>query len=213
LLVRSGFGTIWVAGLLLAGSAAAQAPAPAATPVPAPAAPATTAPAPVPAAAAPAASPTPAPPAWKPFQEFAFLSGAWAGSATVGTRVGGRVARFGPEIGGAFFVEHASTILAAEEGGRPEETLDEQGLLSYDREKRRYVATWFFSNGVSAVLDVELLPDGFRLVSREVVNYESGTRMRILFQRQPAGDVAMSVDLAGPGRDFTSWLVSGMKKR
>lgn len=166
------------------------------------------------AAAAPPPTPTPTPaPVWKPFQEFAFLAGSWAGGASAGPRVGGRVARFGPELGGAFYVLHASTILAAEEGGRPEETLEEEGWLSYDREKRRYAATWFFSNGVSAVLDVEFLPDGFRLLSREVVNYEAGTRVRILVQRPAAGDAAVSIDLAPPGKDFVPWLVSTLKKR
>ena len=166
-----------------------------------------------PAGTAVAATTTPPAAAWKPFQEFAFLTGSWAGGATVGARFGGRVARFDPQYGGNFFVLHASTILAAEEGGRPEETLEETGWFAYDREKRKYTATWFFSNGVMAVLDVELLPDGLRLVSREVVNYEAGTRARILFQRRAEGDVAMNVDLASPGKDFVAWLVSDLRKK
>ncbi len=166
-------------------------------------------------AAGPVATPTlaPAVPAWKPFQELAFLSGAWTGGASVGTRFGGRVARFGSELVGGFFVAHASTILAAEEGGRPEETLEEEGWFAYDREKRKYTATWFFSNGVSGVFDVEVLPDGVRLLSRELVNYEAGTRARMLFQKRPEGDVAMDVDLAPPGKDFAPWLVSALKKK
>ena len=75
------------------------------------------------------------------------------------------------------------------------------------------MATWFFSNGVSAVLDVEFLSDGFRLLSREVVNYEAGTRVRVLVQRPAAGDVAVSIDLAPPGKDFVPWLASTLKKR
>jgi hypothetical protein len=144
---------------------------------------------------------------------MAFLSGSWTGGASVGQRVGGRVARFGPELLGVFFVLRGSTILAAEEGGRPEETLDEEGWFAYDREKRRYAATWFFSNGVSGVFDVEVLPDGVRLLSRELVNYEAGTRARMLFQRRPDGDVAMNVDLAPPGKDFMPWLVSVLRKK
>ena len=172
--------------------------------------------------ALPAASPTPSPapaptaaaiPAWKPFQEMAFLTGTWTGGASVGARIGGRVARFGPELLGACFVIHGSTILAAEEGGRLEETLDEEGWFAYDREKRRYVATWFFSNGVTGVFDVELLPDGLRLLSRELVNYESGTRARMLFQRRPEGDVSMNVELAPPGKDFVPWVVSALKRK
>ena len=52
-----------------------------------------------------------------------------------------------------------------------------------------------------------------RLLSRELVNYEAGTRARIVFQRRPEGDVAMNVDLAPPGKDFVPWLVSALKKK
>ena len=201
--MRGGAGTKWLAGWMLAAATAAGQTAvpPAASPAPTP--PTTGA----------AATPTSAPAAWKPFQEIAFLSGAWTGGASVGTRFGGRVARFGPELLGVFFVAHASTILAAEEGGRAEETFEEEGWFAYDREKRKYTATWFFSNGVSGVFDVEILPDGARLLSRELVNYESGTRARMLFQKGPEGDVTMNVDLALPGKDFVPWLVSALKKK
>jgi hypothetical protein len=204
--MHTGSGSKWLMGLtFLAATAAGQtAVPPAATPVPVP-------------AAGPAATPTAPPaaaaaPAWKPFQELAFLAGSWTGGASLGPRFGGRVARFGPELSGAFFVVHGSTFLAAEEGGR-EETLEEEGWFAYDREKRKYVATWFFSNGAAGAFDVELLPDGVRLLSREVVNYESGTRARLLFQKRPDGDVTMNVDLAAPGRDFVPWLVSALKKK
>ena len=209
--MRAGGSSKWLMGLMFVAATAAGQPAapPAGTPAPVPAgAPGLAATAtPTPAAAAPANAP-----AWKPFQEFAFLTGAWTGGATLGARFGGRVARFGTELGGVFFVLHGSTFLAADESGR-EETFEEEGWFAYDREKRRYVATWFFSNGVTGSFDVELLPDGVRLTSRELVNYESGTRARLLFQRRPEGDVTMNVDLAAPGKDFVPWLVSALKKK
>src|SRR5438477_11652655 len=37
--------------------------------------------------------------AWKPFQEFGFLTGAWSGTAESGSRVGGRVSRWSLEMG------------------------------------------------------------------------------------------------------------------
>lgn len=220
--MRAGAGTKWLMGLIFASTTAAGqtavpppatgASAPAALPVPTPAQ-AQTQTQTQPLVPTPTPAPAAATPTWKPFQEMAFLSGSWAGGASVGPRFGGRVARFGPELLGTFFVVHGSTILAAEEGGRPEETLEEEGWFAYDREKRKYVATWFFSNGVSGLFDVELLPDGIRLNSRELVNYEAGTRARMLFQKQPGGDVTMNVDLAAPGKDFLPWLVSTLKKK
>jgi hypothetical protein len=207
--MHASVGSKWLMGLMFfAATAAGQtAVPPAAPPATGPAAPPVATPTPQP--PAPAA---PAAPAWKPFQELAFLTGSWTGTASLGARFGGRVARFGPELSGAFFVVRGSTFLAAEEGAR-EETLEEEGWFAYDREKRKYVATWFFSNGVVGAFDVELLLDGVRLTSREVVNYESGTRARLLFQRRPEGDVAMNVDLAAPGKDFVPWLVSALKKK
>jgi hypothetical protein len=201
-------GATGLAAVLLLGvcSAVSQTAAPpAVSPAPTPSAPATS--------SAPAGTGAAGAAAWKPFQEMAFLSGSWTGAATVASRVGGRVARIGPEFFGAFFVFHGSTILAAEEGGRSEETLEEEGWIAYDRDKRKYVATWYFSNGVTGVFDVELLTDGIRLVSREVVNYEAGTRARLVFQKRPEGDVAMNVDLAPPGKDFVAWIVSALRKK
>ena len=162
--MRPGGSSKWLMGLMFVAATAAGQPAapPAGTPVPVPGAGPGATPAPTPAAGSVPANVAANVPAWKPFQELAFLTGAWTGGASLGTRFGGRVARFGPELGGAFFVLHGSTFLAAEEGGR-EETLEEEGWFTYDREKRRYVATWFFSNGVTGSFDVELLPDGVRL--------------------------------------------------
>jgi len=207
--MRASGGSKWLMGLMFSAATATGQPAvpPVASPAAGQAAPPVATPAPQPPAAA-----APAAPAWKPFQELAFLTGSWTGTASLGARLGGRVARFGPELSGAFFVVRGSTFIAADEGGR-EETLEEEGWFAYDRERRKYVATWFFSNGVAGAFDVEVLPDGVRLLSRELVNYESGTRARLLFQRRPEGDVAMNVDLAAPGKDFVPWLVSALKKK
>jgi len=210
--------------LLLAGRAAAQnqpSPPPvttptAAAPVPAAAAPAPVAVTPAPATAAPAtAGPAPAPaaatPPWRPFQELAFLVGSWSGSAESGARVGGRVARFTPEFTGNYLVHRGSTILTADDG--TEETIEEVGTFTYDREKRRYVATYFFSTGISATFDVEIAPDGARLTSREVLNAEAGTRMRMLFSRKSDGELALSMDLAPGGKDFLPFLTSSLRKK
>jgi hypothetical protein len=184
-------------------------PTPAPTPATAAPAPATTGPAPVAAGPAPAA--TAASPAWRPFQEFAFLVGSWSGSAESGARVGGRVARFTPEFAGNYLVHRGSTILTADDG--KEETIEEVGYFAYDREKRRYVASYFFSTGISATFDVEIAPEGVRLASREFLNAEAGTKARMLFTRKADGELSLSTDLAPPGRDFVPWLVSALKKK
>jgi hypothetical protein len=184
--------------LILATPAAAQNPA---APAPAAAVPAPVT-ATVPAAAAPA---------WRPFQELGFLVGSWSGAAESGARVGGRVARFTPEFSGNYLVHRGSTILTADDG--KEETIDEVGYFAYDREKRRYVASYFFSTGISATFDVELAAESARLVSHELLNAEPGTRARMLFARKADGELSLSMDLAPPGRDFVPWLVSALKKK
>jgi hypothetical protein len=175
--------------LILAAPAAAQNPT-----VPAPA---TTAPAPA--------------PAWRPFQELGFLDGSWSGAAESGTRVGGRVARFTPESSGNYLVHRGSTILTADDG--KEETIEEVGYFAYDREKRRYVASYFFSTGISATFDVEVAPEGVRLVSRELLNAEAGTKARMLFARKADGALSLSMDLAPAGKDFVSFLTSSLRKK
>ena len=190
---RSGF-----LALILAAPAAAQNP---------------TAPAPATAVPAPATAPAPAAPApaWRPFQELGFLVGSWSGAAESGARVGGRVARFTPEFSGNYLVHRGSTILTADDG--KEETIEEVGYFAYDREKRRYVASYFFSTGISATFDVEVAPESARLVSRELLNAEAGTKARMLFARKADGELSLSMDLAPPGKDFVPFLTSSLRKK
>ena len=184
--------------LILAAPAAAQNP---------------TAPAPATAVPAPVTAPVPAAPApaWRPFQELGFLVGSWSGAAESGARVGGRVARFTPEFSGNYLVHRGSTILTADDG--KEETIEEVGYFAYDREKRRYVASYFFSTGISATFDVEVAPESARLVSRELLNAEAGTKARMLFARKADGELSLSMDLAPPGRDFVPFLTSSLRKK
>jgi hypothetical protein len=172
-----------------------------------------TAPAPTTAAPAPATAAVPAAPApaWRPFQELGFLVGSWSGAAESGTRVGGRVARFTPEFSGNYLVHRGSTILTADDG--KEETIEEVGYFAYDREKRRYVASYFFSTGIIATFDVDAAPEGVLLVSRELLNAEAGTKARMLFVRKADGDLSLSMDLAPAGKDFVSFLTSSLRKK
>lgn len=198
--------------LLTSGVAAAQnEPPPTPAPTPATAAPATATTNPAPVAAGPAPAATAALTPWRPFQEFAFLVGSWSGSAESGARVGGRVARFATEFTGNYLVHRGSTILTADDG--KEETIEEVGYFAYDREKRRYVASYFFSTGISATFDVEIAPEAVRLASRELLNAEAGTKARMLFTRKADGELSLSTDLAPPNKDFVPWLVSALKKK
>ena len=150
--MRPGASSKWLTGLMFAAAtAAAQTAAPpVSTPaaVPGSVSPATTAAPPSTAPAPPSTAGAAA--AWKPFQELAFLAGSWTGGASLGPRFGGRVARFGPELGGAFFVVRGSTILAADEGGRRRRSRSWAGSATTARRVRRDV---FFSNGVSRTFD------------------------------------------------------------
>ena len=184
--------------LILAAPAAAQNP---------------TGPAPATAVPAPATEAAPAAPApaWRPFQELGFLVGSWSGAAESGARVGGRVARFTPEFSGNYLVHRGSTILTADDG--KEETIEEVGYFAYDREKRRYVASYFFSTGISATFDVEVAPESARLVSRELLNAEAGTKARMLFAHNADGTLSLSMDLAPAGKDFVPFLTSSLRKK
>jgi hypothetical protein len=198
--------------LLTSGPAAAQIqPPPPPAPTPATAAPPPATAAPAPATAGPAPAAAAASPAWRPFQEFTFLIGSWSGSAESGARVGGRVARFTPEFTGNYLVHRGSTILTADDG--KEETIEEVGYFAYDREKRRYVASYFFSTGISATFDVEIAPEGVRLASRELLNAEAGTKARMLFSRKPDGELSLSMDLAPGGKEFVPFLTSSLRKK
>ncbi len=127
--------------------------------------------------------------------------------------MGGQVARFSLELAGTVFAERTTTVFPAEEG-RPEETFDEVGYVSYDREKRRYVAAYYFSTGVFGSYDVEILPEGgIRMTAASLANYEAGARSRRLLARKADGSLDLSLDLAPSGKDFTPFLSGALKKK
>ncbi|HQR47350.1 MAG TPA: hypothetical protein PLB02_09240 [Thermoanaerobaculia bacterium] len=160
-----------------------------------------------------AQAPAPAAPAWRPFSEFAFLLGSWSGTATSGGRIGGRVVRFAMELNGTLLVERGSTIYPAGDG-KPEETTEELGFFTYDREKRRYVATYFFSTGVFGAWDVEIPADGvLRMTAPALGNFEAGARGRLVFTRRADGGLDTALDIALPGKDFVGFQSSSLKKK
>ncbi|MGE5345164.1 MAG: hypothetical protein ACM3JH_04340 [Acidithiobacillales bacterium] len=164
-------------------------------------------------AQAAAQAPTPTGPAWSPFTEFAFLLGAWSGTATSGERIGGRITRFAMELDGTFLVERASALFPAGDG-KPEESEEEIGYVAYDRAKRTYVATYFFSTGVFGTFDVEFLPGGaIRMTAAALGNYEAGARSRILLTPRADGGLDSNIEIALPGKDFVAWRTSSLKKK
>jgi hypothetical protein len=165
------------------------------------------------AAQASAQAPAPTAPAWSPFREFAFLLGSWSGTAMSGERIGGRITRFAMELDGTFLVERTSTLFPAGDG-KPEETAEEIGYVAYDRGKRTYVATYFFSTGVFGTFDVEFLSGGaIRMTAPTLGNYEPGARSRILFTRRPDGGLDSTIEIAPPGKDFVAFLTGSLKKK
>lgn len=167
-------------------------------------------------AATPAATPLTTPavtPVWKPFQELGFLLGSWSGTAESGGRVGGRVARFTMELGGSYLV-HRGTVFLTGEDGKPDENIEEVGYFSYDREKRSYAALYLFSTGVSGSYEVDFPADGsVRLVSRELQNYDSGAKARMLLVKKSDTEISLSMDLAPAGKDFVPFVTSTLKKK
>lgn len=164
-------------------------------------------------AAAQEAAPAPATPAWKPFQEFGFVLGSYSGTVDSGGRVGGTVSRWSLEMNGNFLVHRVNMIIPAQEG-KPEESLELLGTYAYDREARRYSASYYFSTGLAGIFDVEVLPDGsVRLVSSKLLNYDAGARARLVVTKKPDGSHDFSLDLALAGKEFAPYLTSHLTKK
>jgi hypothetical protein len=117
------------------------------------------------------------------------------------------------ELSGNTLVERGSTVFPAEEG-KAEESLEEVGIWTYDRERRKYLASYFFSTGVSGSFEAEIREDGsIRLVAPSLLNYEAGARARITLRRAGDADLEVSMDLAPPGKDFVAYQTSSLKKK
>ena len=158
------------------------------------------------------AQPAPAP-AWKPFQEFAFLVGAWSGTAESGPRIGGRVTRFGTEMGGNYLVGRGSTVFPAL-SGQPEETSEETSYVVYDREKRKYVAVCYFSSGVVGHYDVEFPAEGtVRFTSTQLLNFENGGRSRLTITRRSDAEISYLLEVAPGGKDYVTYISSRMNRK
>ncbi len=152
-------------------------------------------------------------PEWKPFQEFNFLIGSWAGTAESGGRIGGRVGRFSMEMGGNYLVHRGNTIFTAQ-NQRPEESIEEIGYYYYDRDKRKYAAQYFYSTGIVGTYDVEFGADGsIRVLSNNLVNYDSGAKTRLSFKKSSDTEMTVQLDIAPAGKDYVGFLSSKMTKK
>ncbi len=152
-------------------------------------------------------------PAWKPFQEFGFVLGSFSGTADSSGRIGGTVTRWSTEMNGNFLVHRVNTIFPAQEG-KPEESLELLGYYYYDREARKYFATYFFSTGLVGTFDVDFPQEGaIRATSSRLANYESGARARLVVTRRADGSHDLALDLAMQGKDFASYFTSRLSKK
>ncbi len=159
------------------------------------------------------APPPAAPPAeaWKPFQEFGFLLGSWSGTSESGKRLGGSVVQVTKEMDGNYVSYRGMRIFPAQEG-RPEETMEEVGYFFYDRDRRHYVAHFYFSTGVVGIYDVEVGASSLKLASRELVNYDAGSRSRIIVAGT-GSEILYTIELAPQGKDFLPFVESKLSKK
>jgi len=158
---------------------------------------------------------TPARPAdaWKPFQEFGFLTGAWSGTAESGSRVGGRVVRWSMEMGGNYLVERGTTVFPAQ-AGTAEDSTEEVGYFAYDRDRRKYVAYFFYSTGVAGFYDVDLPSAGvIRLVSTSLLNYDGGARTRLTITSKSDSELTSQLEVSPPGKDWVAFVTSKLSKK
>jgi hypothetical protein len=117
------------------------------------------------------------------------------------------------ELNGTTLVDRGTTIYPAGDG-KPEETVEEVAYLTYSREKRGYVATYFFSTGVYGTYDVEILPGGaIRMTASALGNYEAGARSRLLFTPRADGGLDTAIEIAPAGKEYVAHRTSSLKKK
>jgi hypothetical protein len=161
---------------------------------------------------APAPAPVPTP-AWKLFQEFGFALGSYSGTADSSGRIGGVVSRWTIEMNGNFLVHRVNAIFPAQEG-KPEEAIELLGYYNYDRDARKYSASYFFSTGLVGLFDVEFPSEGtLRLVSSRLANSDAGARARMVLAPRPDGAQELTLEMAGPGKEFANYFTCHLKKK
>jgi hypothetical protein len=153
------------------------------------------------------------PAAWKPFQEMEFLVGSWSGATEGVPGTGGRFERWQWEFGRSFLVVKATTIFPGRDG-KPEERHEEIGYYSYDRDRRRYTAVYFLSEGIRGLSDVEILGDGsLRLTSTALENYEPGAKTRRTIQKKSPTEIVHTLEIQLPGRDWVVYFTDKLEKK
>lgn len=150
------------------------------------------------AAQAPAAPPAAAAQAFKPtFKELQGLLGSWSGSSDQGGRIGGRVVTFSLEVDGVALAYRGTSFFPAKDD-LPEMKLKDEGYVSFDIEKQKYVGVFFFSNGIWGLFDVEPAADGsVTFTSRELFNFEG--KSRLVLKKTTAAEATLSHEVASGG--------------
>jgi hypothetical protein len=115
-------------------------------------------------------------------------------------------------MSGNYLVQRSNTIFPAQ-NQQAEESSEEIGYFTYDREKRKYVAHYYYSTGIVGTYDVEFPSEGtVRLVSTQLLNYEAGARLRMTFARK-GDEVQYLFEVAPSGKDFVTYVTSKLARK
>src|SRR5262249_20516049 len=117
------------------------------------------------------------------------------------------------EMGGNYLVQRGTTVFPAQTGS-PEDSTEEVGYISYDRDRRKYVASYFFSTGVGGSFDVDIPSDGvLRLISTSLLNYDPRAKMSLTITRKSDAELSYQLELAPQGKDFIGLVTSKLTRK
>lgn len=150
-----------------------------------------------------------------PWTTLRVLEGKWEGPATgdPGKGISYREYRF--DLGGRFLTARNKSVYEPKSPGAKPETHEDFSMFSHDRALKSIVLRQFHSEGFVNEYTLDSTSDGgmrFEFTTTRIENIPAGWRAKESYHVVSPDEIVETFSLAGPGRDFTIYSETRLKR-
>jgi len=158
-----------------------------------------------------AQSPAPTDDVWRPLR---FLLGSWEGTISGQPGNGSGTREYRLVLGDRFIEVRNRSFYPPQEKNPKGETHEDVGFISYDRNRKAFVFRQFHIEGfVNTYVATPSAGNALVFTSEAIENIPAGWRARETYRAVSVDEWLEIFELAEPGKDFTTYSETRLKKR